>query len=1136
MIVTTKSGHHHVHIILSPKVDILSMATASILFSSEMEENDVVVEQETAIDTAKSVDAGPEPKPKHRVQINVDQPSESEAKRNREEIKNNIRMRGNVLIQNPSMEWKVRTCELNGSFLTFFRKQKMVAAIDLEQVGDINVLRQIKDISGQGFIFSLHLKEGRYFNVRVSMYEDAMNWVGVLVDVRDKLRSAHSFRSKSFSTQNDGLPNMTPMTADFNTSIIADEPDDNIKVYFDSEQCPPSPILQSNEKYIRPLQIKVPSPEKHSSNSSVGSNGSSGNTAARSRPTGIPALSSRRGSSVSNLTTELSDAEAVMAAEVRKGVDTSPWRVPFNAVAAASPGGKESDRPIPRSFNSLEGEFVQTGCELGETVSGVQDQTLIDDGVEDEVAGGAISAPVTPQKPSQAPARNTTTTTNPTTAPTSTTTAAPDKTTASKVVPNNNELDSNEMDRSFEETREQYQIAERAAIESAREKRIEAEKAKRIAAEKAAAELLAVQEKLKAQKATREAKEIEEKNAREKRILAERKEKEARLAVEKLAEEERLASEKAAKEAWMAAERAARLEKAALERQMKEKLAAEKAVEEAKLQAIKAREEEKVQQERAQRIAIREAAAKKKLAEDAAAQEEVERRERLKVEESAQRRTRHRAIVAAERQGVKLDSAVLTQLQSTPPHEVHTLLAASQRENSWINRSRSTSFSMDQRDGNLLSGVEGVTMVDSPRSSFSSSYSPSTHSNSQSKSSPVKSAQVVAPSVVSATASVTSDARPPPSSPAGLRYPLRKADTTPADPKVAFYNADGSFRAVPNSPATTKKRSSPNSTRLQQQSPGSALRASGTGGSSSDQHSGASMAASSVPGQFPSLSMQNLATHTNKTAVSNVSASTPPGTLLPARTVNAEVHPVILEVIEEVSAVASEASLERPMKTESTPQHRAPSPSYTPVGGGSGRSPARSGSPHMQSNRSISNPSPSATKRAAAVKAANPQSSSVFLLLCVTMSVVVLVLALLGGTQYYNRQMAEEQWRSESLKHLQAINQNILSAEDLSSASNTVLTPSVPLQRETTPTYKSNPKHSRYTETSSTSNHDIDSKSSVRVTAIVATTHSNSQRDAHTYAVVRSNNIMKRFFSNIFRASARFVANVFTKFTRLFRS
>ena len=448
------------------------------------------------------------PKPKHRVQI-VASSSKSEDKRPK--MDHTIRMRGNVLIQNPAQEWKVRSCELNGSFLTFFRKQKMVAAIDLEQVGDINVLRQIKDSAGQGFIFSLHLKEGRYFNVRVTMYDDALNWVKVLVETRDKLRS-HQSRTKSFTAQNEAnYSSFTPLTSDFNTSmLVAEEPDDNIKVYFDNNQFPPSPIFEANEKYVRPLLSRIPSDITNTSQNSLNSPGSL--------------------NSAGNNNTKFSGGQVAVeptASDVENKVPTSPdgstsSRVKFN-LSPTSTAKTFQPRALNDGQDGGFGSADAAEAQLEEVVESEGDESVKQ---YDTDAGEEDSSRAEAER--QARAR----------------------------------LAAQEAERMEEEQAEEARLA--AMIASARTARENAEKAAQAKALR--------EEKLREEQTARQNKLAAEKAAEEERLATERTAKEARFAAEKTIREKKAAAEKLAKEkaqAEQAAARAAEEEKLAAERALK---------------------------------------------------------------------------------------------------------------------------------------------------------------------------------------------------------------------------------------------------------------------------------------------------------------------------------------------------------------------------------------------------------------------------------------------------------------------------------------------------------------------------------------------------------------------------------------
>lgn len=449
------------------------------------------------------------PKPKHRVQI-VASSSKSDDKRPKSD--HTIRMRGNVLIQNPAQEWKVRSCELNGSFLTFFRKQKMVAAIDLEQVGDINVLRQIKDSSGQGFIFALHLKEGRYFNVRVSMYDDALNWVKVLVETRDKLRSHQHSRTRSFTAQNDAnYSSFTPLTSDFNTSmLVADEPDDNIKVYFDNNQFPPSPIFEANEKYVRPLLSRIPSDITNTSQNSLNSPGST------SSGTNINKL--RPGQALTGSSVELT------ASDVENKVPSSPEGSPSSRVKFNLSPTSTTKEFQPRSLNDGQDGGFGTADEILDEVAEREGEESVKQYNPDTVEGDAQRA----EAERNARAR----------------------------------LAAQEAERQAEEQAEEARLA--AMIASARTARENAEKAVQAKAMR--------EEKMREEQAARQMKLAAEKAAEEERLSTERAAKEARFAAEKVIREKKAAAEKLAREkiqAEQAAAKAIEEEKLAAERALR---------------------------------------------------------------------------------------------------------------------------------------------------------------------------------------------------------------------------------------------------------------------------------------------------------------------------------------------------------------------------------------------------------------------------------------------------------------------------------------------------------------------------------------------------------------------------------------
>lgn len=185
---------------------------------------------------------------------------------------NNLSKKGKVFIQSAiTHEWKSRNCELNGSFLTFYRKDKIVAVIDLEQVGDINLVRDVHDTQGKGTIFTIYLKEGRYFTIRAINVEEGTSWVHILLEVRDKLRSQISRRSRpgSFCSMPDTSKNLERLITDL-SNISRDNDEEDVKTYFNKEKNPPSPILNDltvsndaiiSDKNVVPNSLKTTSQE-----------------------------------------------------------------------------------------------------------------------------------------------------------------------------------------------------------------------------------------------------------------------------------------------------------------------------------------------------------------------------------------------------------------------------------------------------------------------------------------------------------------------------------------------------------------------------------------------------------------------------------------------------------------------------------------------------------------------------------------------------------------------------------------------------------------------------------------------------------------------------------------------------------
>ena len=94
---------------------------------------------------------------------------------------------GFLLKKSTSGEWQRRYFESNGTFLTYYKSQKMtklLAALSLPQVGGITLVGPVDDARGPGAVFQLDLKDRTYV-LRTTTLAEAENWVSVLIQLRD---------------------------------------------------------------------------------------------------------------------------------------------------------------------------------------------------------------------------------------------------------------------------------------------------------------------------------------------------------------------------------------------------------------------------------------------------------------------------------------------------------------------------------------------------------------------------------------------------------------------------------------------------------------------------------------------------------------------------------------------------------------------------------------------------------------------------------------------------------------------------------------------------------------------------------------------------------------------------------------
>jgi len=134
-------------------------------------------------------------------------------------------------------EWRSRTCELNGSYLSFYRKEKIVAVIDLEQVGDISPVANIpEDDIIKDTVFTISLKEDRNFMIRTISSDECISWICILQEVRDKLRSQLSRKSNaSVTSSSHNTFDRLMSSDDVHDSAIDNGSSDKIEDYFDNE-------------------------------------------------------------------------------------------------------------------------------------------------------------------------------------------------------------------------------------------------------------------------------------------------------------------------------------------------------------------------------------------------------------------------------------------------------------------------------------------------------------------------------------------------------------------------------------------------------------------------------------------------------------------------------------------------------------------------------------------------------------------------------------------------------------------------------------------------------------------------------------------------------------------------------------
>jgi len=83
--------------------------------------------------------------------------------------------------------WQQRYFETNGNYLTYYKTHnmdKLKAAVNMPQVGEIKIVGEIEDTNGYGAVFIVELKD-RKFKLRTETMSEAERWVKHLIFLRD---------------------------------------------------------------------------------------------------------------------------------------------------------------------------------------------------------------------------------------------------------------------------------------------------------------------------------------------------------------------------------------------------------------------------------------------------------------------------------------------------------------------------------------------------------------------------------------------------------------------------------------------------------------------------------------------------------------------------------------------------------------------------------------------------------------------------------------------------------------------------------------------------------------------------------------------------------------------------------------
>jgi hypothetical protein len=98
---------------------------------------------------------------------------------------------GYLLKQSKDGVWQKRYFETNGTFLTYYKSKKMtklLAALNMPNVGEITLVGNINDNLGEGVIFQLELKDRNYV-LRAKDMAEAQRWMRGLTVIRNESKA-----------------------------------------------------------------------------------------------------------------------------------------------------------------------------------------------------------------------------------------------------------------------------------------------------------------------------------------------------------------------------------------------------------------------------------------------------------------------------------------------------------------------------------------------------------------------------------------------------------------------------------------------------------------------------------------------------------------------------------------------------------------------------------------------------------------------------------------------------------------------------------------------------------------------------------------------------------------------------------